>query len=310
MNHRTHHLSNGDTVMMSYIPELPHGAREHPNALYAWLSHHVAESPSVDPDTTDWFANYFRRGGIICHKYGWNGCSVTDPAHRRFTAHLHSLHSCGEPKRPFAHDTPEGRMLHDQLFSAIAKKGLELGMKHHHIPHIKFDLRGYEKGGKMTWHDDSFGLLNGSLSGVRVSAGFGSKKDVSFKLMQFESFDETPVRLKQKLAGTKEETSVPIKTMPLGSGMKVYAMSPMGAGRMPLGYFEEDNGGRTYVQAMHQIEETDDRHVSLIIDFWFETHKEAMYALELLRKHPFTLDFSSTDIAKKWLYSENMLRVS
>ena len=93
----------------------------------------------------------------------------------------------------------------------------------------------------------------------------------------------------------KDGTRVPSLEFTCPAGFSVYASSSFASGHIPFAR-NADKGDESFIIAYHEVEEVKDgRSITWVIDFFFDTVKGTMIALERIRQEQIHFDFNDTD---------------
>jgi len=276
--------------MITYVPSLS-AAELGTMVFLVYLWHHIATADKFSKSTVDCFERFYIEDFLIFRQYP-GATSCTDPASKRFGCGVNTYNHTAFGRHPICEGTEHNRKRMNQLLNAILKFGHEfLGVELHNLMHTRYDIRGYFIGGKIGMHPDTPNALDTIKSRLRMFIKTGARTKIEWSLYEFNiNTGKNPGVFRDK-----DGTRVPSLELTCPAGFSVYASSSFASGHIPLAR-NADKGDESFIIAYHEVEEVNDgRSITWVIDFFFDTVKGTMIALERIRQEQIHFDFNDTD---------------
>ena len=283
-------LSIAHSPTATYIPTIHAGDDGYP-MWHAYLAHHIAQQTEHTDSTKEFFVELLNSGCLIFRQPP-DANSPTDPASRRFGNGIHTYRTNKYGRKSICLDNEQNRKLIDSLLNAILKYGAEvLLVPEDNLVLTRFDARGYEIGGYIGDHDDTPNSTDSKYVRVRLCIKLGAQTKVVFSLYQYNpDTDKQPLVFR----------GVPSIELICPHGFSVYSTTAFASGHIPLAV-NGDSGDGTFIIPQHRVEKVEDgKAITIVIDYWFNSVKSAMYAQEKIRKNTFHLDFNGTEYVDKY----------
>jgi hypothetical protein len=155
------------------------------------------------------------------------------------------------------------------------------GGQERHLDLVRIHCFLWTKLGGMGWHVDYPGEHDNALYVVRLAISCGSDRAIRFSLHLRDcnkNKDHTTLRLGGSLCRMSKST---------GDGVSIYATHPRLAGKVPLGFTDDQKKQQYYVQ--HKVErQMQGQSVSVIVDLPFVKGEDAMNLVESIKAGTFT----------------------
>ena len=289
-----------DSPMASFIPNLDvgeEGSSISSMALLSLLAHHIA-TPSKSKYSkagVEHIIHLYNELIFIFHQNS-EATSFTDPASMRIGCGVHTFTSTKWGNKPICEDTDPNRKFIKSLLNAFLQYGAEtLGVPKENLVLTRIDIRGYDIGAFLGKHPDTPNSLDPVLSRLRLFLKTGASTKIVWTLHEYNSKGEGgPVTMKDE-----NGRSLPSFELICEEGFMVYASSAFGSGHIPLA-----RNGNTFFIPYHEVKRVEGgRAITWVIDYYFNSVKDTMVALEKIRKNVFHLDFSGTKYADEYLYN-------
>ena len=280
-----------ESPMASYIPT---GEKD---VLLPLLAHNIATpSESKYSKATVEHIMHLYEENFLIFRQSPNAKSFTDPISKRFGCGVHTFSNTTWGSKPICEDTAPNRKFIKILLNAFLKYGAEtLGVPIDNLILTRFDLRGYDIGAWIGGHPDSPNLLDTELCRLRLFLKTGASTKIVWSLHQYNREEDALPNIMKDEDGIR----LPSYELICEEGFSVYASSCFASGHIPLA-----RNGDTFIIPYHRVERVEGgRAITWVIDYWFDSVKDTMVALEKIRKNVFHLDFTGTDYVDEYLYN-------
>eukprot|EP00984_Skeletonema_dohrnii_P004005 scaffold1371_cov77-Skeletonema_dohrnii-CCMP3373.AAC.3 len=290
-------LTDVASTMITYVPSLS-AAELGTMVFLVYLWHHIATADKFSKSTVDCFERIYIEDFLILRQHP-GATSCTDSASKRFGCGVNTYNNTAFGRQPICEGTEHNRKRMNQLLNAILKFGHEfLGVELYNLMHTRYDIRGYFIGGMIGMHPDSPNALDTIKSRLRMFIKTGARTKIEWSLYEFD----INTGKKPAVFRDKDGTRVPSLELTCPAGFSVYASTSFASGHIPLAR-NADKGDESFIIAYHEVEEVKDgRSITWVIDFFFDTVKGTMIALERIRQEQIHFDFNDTDTKYVDLY--------
>ena len=282
-------LSTAHSPTATYIPTLYAGEHGYDYFL-AFLAHNIAQQTEHTGSTKSFFVDLINNGGLYFYQTP-DATSPTDAAARRAFNGTHAYPNGKYSGKPICPDTEQNRKFIDSLLNAILKYGHEvLGVPEENLVLTRFDARLYEILASLGGHNDNPNATDNKKPRLRMCIKIGGQTKVVFYLCRYNDENKEPAKISD---ASSLEFICP-------EGLSVYATSAFASGHLPLAVDGDSDDG-SYIIPYHRVEKVEHgRSITWVIDYWFDSVKAVMVALERIRKVPFHLDFNGREYVEKY----------
>eukprot|EP00985_Skeletonema_marinoi_P000217 scaffold60_cov137-Skeletonema_marinoi.AAC.16 len=280
-------------AVSTYIPVL-YGGRHGQYAFLAYLAHHIAVPSAYSKGTVDWFQRFYEKCPLI-FRQDPSAISCTDPASKRFYCGIHTFTNTKYGRHPICEDNEENHGFINHLLNAILKYGHQtLGVPKDNLALTRADIRGYDLLAFIGGHNDTPNVTHTKKCGLRAFVKVGGETKVVYTLKDYNPDTDNQPNVFQDEFYCRQVT--PQLELVCENGFSVYASSAFASGHLPLGINGDKNDG-SFIIAYHRVDEViHSKSTSMVIDFFFDSVKDTMAALEKIRQDPFHLDFSASRV--------------
>jgi hypothetical protein len=314
MSNSRRNKCDGRTVDISstHIPTITPSGNDDGCSFKSFLTHHMAEG-----HITTAAANLLL--DVMNNAKFYQTQDALTPGEDGFYRYGNAYH--GPPGSmyadlPISVDTPEARSTNDKFLAMISNYGRVLNVPEHNMPLTKASCRGYEATAGVGDHNDYRGIVNGKKHNLRTCLGVGAEKIITLTFHQPNEDPEkgpTVYYLSNDDESEKEKKKWKVRVSNIEKkfpeGFSFYGMSEFASGIRSLCFDGEKN-----VIVNHAIRVGEKRHVTVVIDYYFDTMDQLMAALRIMEEVPMHADISDGDEANALNcilgHQNNMVHVS
>lgn len=213
---------------------------------------------------------------------------------------------------PISNDTPEARSTNDKFLTMISNYGRVLKVPEHNMPLTKASCRGYEATAGVGDHNDYRGIVNGKKHNLRACLGVGAEKIITLSFHQPNKDPEKnptvyylPTDDESEKNKKKQKVRVSDFEKKFPEGFSFYGMSEFASGVRSL-----CSDGEKNVIVFHAIKVGKKRHVTVVIDYYFDTMAQLMAALRIMEEVPMHANFSDEANDLSCILGNGMVHVS